>query len=181
MKITTQAQIESCRATDDGRLHLVVSIHNRGKHPVFFVPRIRRIAFEANDPEGALDLYLAPQGAPPRGPGYRREFSVPRTRAIEPEDTVRIELSVPQNLTRFVPKPERAAASQRTKGEPTEPPFDFEACDLTCARKIRIHLAIADKPFYFNPKLDLSEQCAAWGERQVVTAELPPRSTATSN
>ena len=177
MKIETEAKIENCHLKK-GRLHFVLAIHNRGAHPVFIVPRIRRIGFDSNDPEGILDLYLAPQGAPPRTPGYRREFSVPRTRAIEPEDTVRIELSVPASLTRFVPRPERAAMRGKLGGG--EPPFDFEANDLSCAQKIRLHLAVADKPFYFNPKLDPSEQCHAWGERRVVVAALPHREQAQS-
>jgi hypothetical protein len=143
-----------------GRIHIALTIVNRGDRPCFVIPRVRRVVMD-NDTR-TLSVWFS---AGARGSGDRRqmrtEFTAPKTQAI-PENSERVLIAqLSEDMTRLVPHDDGS--------------FHLEAIDLRKATTVAVHAAVDDKPFYFSPeRKDYARQVREWGRPLSARAKIKP-------
>lgn len=134
--------------TED-KLRVELTLRNPGERPAFAVNRVRRLELDAANHK--LILWFSDQGRKTGGKKtVRKEFSVPRTSPIEAGSEAILIETLPNEMTRLVPHDDGT--------------FELESLDLRKVNQVEIHVAVGDKPFYFNASQeDLVQQLAGWG------------------
>jgi hypothetical protein len=161
----SQVAFESCTVESrEGKTKVTLRLRNQGETAVFVVSRPRRVTVD--DGGATLTLWMTDRGTPaPEHP--IRHLTMPRVTAMKAGEERTIEAELPEKMTRL--------REVREGGELT-----FDVLDIAATQRVVVKLAVAETPFYFNPKRqDLLGQLQEWGEDAEVTVERVERAKQT--
>lgn len=149
----------------EGKIHITLTIVNRGDRPCFVIPTVRRILMDSDT--GTLSVWFSAGGrAVEDRPKMRIEFTAPKAEAIPENSEKALIAQFPEDMTRLVPHDDGT--------------FHLEAIDLTKATTVEVHTAVDDKPFYFSPeRKDYLRQVTGWGRPLSARAKVEPPPTST--
>jgi hypothetical protein len=141
----------------DEELVVAVHVRNQGDRTLLVSSAIRQIEFDVN--AGTLTLWFSDHGRDTGGPASRcRMNTVPRTLSVEAGKEVVIRARVPARIRRLIGV--------------RKDDIEFEQMDMADVQTVEVHVAVADAPFYFNPKGDSPvAQLKAWGQDFATVAQ----------
>jgi hypothetical protein len=144
------------RRAADG-VEVEVTVSNAADRPLFVTVGVRQVQYDPGTK--TLTLWFSDHGRDPEARDAARHLNtVPETRTLGAGERLTFAASVPQTLTRLVPHPDDT--------------FHFETLDLSDLRSVVVHVAVADRPFYFNPKGGNQVlQLKRWGEDLMARAK----------
>ena len=155
-----RADIERCVVREaEAGLDVEITVRNEESRPVFVTVGVRQI--QLDEARGTVDVWFADHARDVGRPASRcRIDSRPRTRSVEQAAAITFTARLRQTYTKMVVHEDQS--------------FDFEVVDLRKAHTLVAHIAVAEAPFYFNPRRgSLIAQLVEWGEARTFTTEMP--------